>query len=196
MGLYSNPLTVVRLQSLRRATACVGFRIAIGMAAALILGSGTTQAERVRPEHSLESLAPQVTISWSLVVHRPGTVLRIYRGLVGGPMAVIVEREIAMGRTDGSWVDQVVAPGVLVYQLRYVQQDGDEVTLGTRFGAIGAMQEVPRSVLTLFDDVVADLARVSGLNALRVAETSGFRFVLGDLFRPHPPDPIPRCELI
>lgn len=193
MGLNWSPSTANRLHPLHRATARAGFRTALVAAAVLALGGQTAQARPALSGKALEPLGPQVTISWSVVVHQPGTVLRVYRGLVGGPMKVIVEREIAQGRADGSWVDQVVAPGVLVYQLRYVRDDGDEVTLGTRFGAVGAMQQAPRSVSAFPDDVSADLSRAFLSDAPEITTIIGLRLAPGDLFRPRPPDPIPRC---
>ena len=59
--------------------------------------------------------------------------------------------------------------------------------------AVGAMQDAPRGVSVVSDDVSADLPRESLSDTPRIAGANVPRSALGDLFRPRPPDPIPRC---
>ena len=161
------------------------------MALMTVAGSATVEAT---PDAlpGVEAVGSQVTVSWSIVVREPETTLRLYRGVAGGPLTVVTERRVPSGVQEGCWSDRVSAGGILVYQLRYVDEDGSEVVLGTRFGNAGAMDSLPPVSTDRTDDQSAMAAWPSGWAEGMNASAGPSLRAIAELFRPQPPDPVPR----
>lgn len=134
-----------------------------------------------KPARRIVTLAPnrEVAVRWRVVTRDRGLRLRLYAGRGLGTPVLLADAEAVPGDFEYSICDRAPSEGSVLYELRYVDSSGQEVSLGVILG-VSPVLGSHSSILIVTHSIVGDLV------GRPIAETSIVGFT--------EERPRPRCD--
>lgn len=130
-------------------------------------------------------------MSWQILTHDRGVTVRLYAGDIGG-FRLLAEGPAESGSRTYEYVDYSRYPTPVVYQLRWVDGNGHEMTLATilRLDAQIAPAEAPSPSMNRIDSGAPESVPVCLIAPIERIEDQSAR--VADLHIPSPEVPPPR----